>query len=261
MMKRKLFLLAIVSVAFSFSLSAQISKGDPTATTIKTGNRPGKGDFGVFFGGGLMIGQDEPFILPVMNFKYFVADKIELRAGIDLYRNFNRTKGKVISGSVYADPLVTYDKATAYVDGFFNFVPGMAYHFSNLNILDVYVGAEIPFGVEHRRIVDSVSGEAAPPSAMPVSVLSWNPFVIGANLLIGVQAFIGNLPLAIGLEYGIGAKAYLGDKIKYVTENNAGDRAVYFKTDSEDAANWRKLARSSGYIDHTARLTVSYYFN
>lgn len=261
MMKRKLFLLAIVSVAFSFSLSAQISKGDPTATTIKTGNRPGKGDFGVFFGGGLMIGQDEPFILPVMNFKYFVADKLELRAGIDLYRNFRRSKGKVITGSEFADPLMTYNSTTAYVDGFFHIVPGLAYHFSNLNILDVYVGAEIPLGVEHFRNVSKISGDNAPATPTPVSVETWNPFVIGANLLVGIQAFIGNLPLAIGLEYGIGAKAFLGDKVKYVTENNAGDKAVYFKTNAENTAKWAKLSRNSGYVDHTVRLTVSYYFN
>ena len=259
-MKRTLFLMAMLLVAVSFPLSAQISKGDPTATTIKTGNRPVKGDFGVFFGGGFLIEQNQRFWLPVMDFKYFVTDHIELRGGLDVYRNFNRNKGKVITAT---DPeLQTYDKQTVNVDGFFNVVPGFAYHFSNLNILDVYVGAEIPFGVENWRKVTRMEGENVPPSGTdPVSIQAWNPFVIGGNVLVGVQAFIGNLPLAVGLEYGIGAKAYLGNKVKYITEDAEGNRTVYFKNFETETDKWSRLSAAGGYVDHIIRLTVSYYFN
>ena len=260
MMKRTLFLMAILLLAVSFPLSAQISKGDPTATTIKTGNRPVKGDFGVFLGGGFLMEQNQFFWLPVMDFKYFVTDHIELRAGIDVYRDFSRNKGKVITAT--NPELQTYNRQTTNVDGFFNFVPGFAYHFSNLNILDVYVGAEIPLGIENWRRVNNYEGENIPPSVSePISIQAWNPFVIGANAIVGVQAFIGNLPLAIGLEYGIGAKAYLGSKVKYITEDTDGNRSVYFKNFESDTEKWSRLSSTGGYVDHIIRLTVSYYFN
>ncbi len=259
-MKKKLFLVVLLAIAAATTLSAQISQGDPTATTIKTGNRPEKGDFGVFFGGGMLINSRENYILPVMNFKYFATDHLELRAGIDLFRRGNRSKGKVIKGDVMTDPLVTYDGKNVTVQGIFDFTPGFAYHFSSKNILDVYVGAEIPIGFENWRVVTSTTGANAPTDQS--SVVTRIPFVIGGNLLLGIQAFIGNLPLAIGLEYGIGAKAFLGDKYKVVVTQGE-NHATYYRTSTPEqpGVNYERLSRLSGYIDHTVRLTLSYYFN
>ena len=50
-MKKKLLpllvFMALVSAAPAF---AQLSEGSPSATVFKTGNRPGAGDFGLYFG-------------------------------------------------------------------------------------------------------------------------------------------------------------------------------------------------------------------
>ncbi len=245
-------MLALAGIPASF---AQISKGDPSASTIKTGNRPGAGDFGLFLGGGTSVSNmSEYYFLPILNFKYFSSDKLELRIGVDVYRQSTKYRGKQIEGSPSATPVSTFDSKTVRADGFFHVWPGLAYHFSNSNILDVYVGAELPFGFKNYK-------DAVTTSSTSSRVISWNPFNVGLNAFVGLQAFIGNLPLAIGLEYGIGSSLDLLTRYK-VQETNGNQTVTYYQTTRNTTSRmYSSLSGVESFVDQTVRLTLSYYFN
>ncbi|MBO4476321.1 MAG: hypothetical protein J5737_06345 [Bacteroidales bacterium] len=245
-MKKKLFLAVLLIAACATTAFGQISKGDPSATTIKTGNRPEAGDFGLFLGGGVYVHSGNAYMLPVLNLKYFSSDKLEWRIGIDAYRDNKKNVGVIVDGD---NKSRNYNSTN--VDGLFRIVPGFVHHFSNKNILDVYWGAEIPFGVDNYSATYSYD--------TTVYTQYRNPFSIGANLLVGLQAFIGNLPLAVGLEYGVGASASIGKQYK-VEETNGYSTATYYMMED---GNFRfsSLTSNTGFIDQTVRLTLSYYFN
>lgn len=261
---KKLFLLLIFAGAALFSASAQISTGNPSASVVKTGNRPGAGDFGVFIGAGAnlqMTSQNAVrfhswYVMPVINVKYFLTDNLELRAGLDMYRNTNKNaSGKIIgSADIYDKDLKVTEHVELDVDGLFKITPGAAWHFSKSNIFDVYVGAEIPMGVEHQ------TSHYKPDAAYDDAKFSYFPFTIGFNAILGIQAFLGHLPMAIGLEYGIGASAYLGDRYQYTYTKGANTATVYQDPSDPTKRFWLNLDASKGAIYNTFRITFSYYF-
>lgn len=262
---KKLFLFCAF-VAISLSAAAQISTGAPSASVVKTGNRPSAGDFGIFLGAGVnlqMTAQDAVrfhswYVMPTINVKYFLTDNLELRAGLDMYRNTNKNvSGKLIGVvDVYDQDLKVSDKIELDVDGLFKVTPGAAWHFSKSNILDVYFGAEIPIGIEHH------SSHYKPDSRFDELKVSRAPFTIGLNAVIGLQAFLGHLPMAIGLEYGIGAAGYLGNQWKFTATKNGNTATFYSEKDLQPSGNqlWLKLSSSRGSIYNTFRITFSYYF-
>lgn len=127
-----------------------------------------------------------------------------------------------------------------------------------MNIFDVYAGAEIPLGWtgDKMRSIDEASDVT--------STTTKNAFTFGIDAFIGLQAFIANLPIAIGIEYGIGSQFDFG--LKYKTSvTNAGDTQVTY-TPSETLAGisrsteFKKLQARRGNLSQQVRLTFSYYF-
>lgn len=92
-------------------------------------------------------------------------------------------------------------------------------------------------------------------------------FTIGVGAFIGVQAFVANLPLAIGVEYGLSSRFDAGLKYKYEDTEN-GKTQVYYSP-SEDSrlghydfydTEFSKLKAKKGTIGNQIRVTLSYYF-
>lgn len=260
-MKKTRLLLVIMALVSAAPAFAQLSKGTPSTTVFKTGNRPGAGDFGLYFGGGFMTHQGKKFLMPIFNFKYFAQDNIELRASLEVYRQGEKQQGTAVgNGSIYSQ-YDTYQVTTGSTEmAFLHIVPGVAYHFSKHNILDVYLGAEFPFGWENAvERYTTISGDAAPDAGWIRAISS--PFVVGVNALVGVQAFLGRVPVAIGFEYGLGSKAQFQGQTKYITTNADGKAISYYKTQDDADVTYTKLSNLSYYVDNLLRFTLSYYFN
>ena len=94
--------------------------------------------------------------------------------------------------------------------------PGIAYHFSRRNLLDVYVGAELPLGWSSDRSILE-SGDMT-------SRTTKSAFVIGLGAFIGLQAYIADC-MGINHERGEGSYELLGAALKSRTID-IGD-AVY----------------------------------
>lgn len=254
-MKKKIFMTALLAFAFSMAAMAQITTGEPSAKKIRTGNRPEAGTFGLFIGTSVnnfvdAIEYGSLIPMPIINVKYYVTDHLETRASIDANLYNEKALGK--------ENTAGKKLGARNAQGQFLLVPGVAYHFGNLNILDVYAGAEIPLGWTgvKSRSIDEASDIT--------QTLTKNAFTLGVDAFIGLQAFIANLPIAIGIEYGIGSQFDLG--LKYKSSVTSGGTTQVTYSPSVDLAgittsqSFDKLQARRGNLTQQVRLTLSYYF-
>ncbi len=251
---KKLFLLGAMCAMVAFQGSAQISTAETTTNTIRVGNRPVKGSFGLYVGmtadmfNDLFDSNTQFKSLPLVNLKYMWTDNWEARLGLQFYK-----KGETVSyemdqdkGSYKMESLNTQNRI----------YPGVAYHFSPNNILDVYGGAELLFGWKKDKVQylydDNYEGGAG----------SMTAFQFGGGLFIGLQAFVADLPLAIGLEYGFHGYGNYG--LKYKQQTADGDvfrlNGNEFKNLSTDVRADKMSARTTQFGQQVC-VTLSYYFN
>ena len=134
----------------SVPAKAQISTGEPSSKVIRTGNRAEAGDFGLYLGitstmvGDWINGDIKLDALPLINFKYMMTDQAEWRLGLELYKTSSKSIGEVktdFEDRSYLLPSTSNSSSSNAM-----FYPGFAWHFSSRNIMDVYVGAELPIG-------------------------------------------------------------------------------------------------------------------
>ena len=266
-MKKRLFISAALLLVSGVLAMAQISTGEPSAVKVKTGNRPDKGTWGIYVGSGMDFGsfinkenRGQAYVLPLVNVKYFFSDKVEGRIGLDFYRHDLN-----IGGQKFTTNNATEGDTFKYVNnagtGNAMLWPGIAYHFSKHNILDVYIGAELPIGIT------SASTKVITGDPSVITKTSSNAFNIGLGGFIGLQAFIGNLPLAIGLEYGLYGAYAAGLKTKHVSQDDNGKKVWYTSNQAVAGTNalgtnenFEKLHVGEGYMGNQLRVTLSYYF-
>ena len=252
---KKVFLF-LISVAICHSAIGQISTGDVTSTKLRTGNRAQEGNFGLYIGGAVDFSNTEDFdntsirFLPLVNLKYMLSDKMELRLGLSMSRHSNNVDG-TIENILTNETEKLQDKA---VEAKFSLSPGFAYHFSKSNILDVYVGAELPLGYDRMNIAHRF-GEG-------YNITQRSSFNIGVGGFIGLQAYIANLPLAIGLEYGFYGRFNLGMQYKNEFKANASsDAQITYSTAQTGPFIYKSLTARNGNIGNQIRLTLTYFFN
>ncbi len=241
---KKLALILCFICAGSMFMQAQISTGESNASVIRTGNRAEKGDFGLYLGATTDMfqniignGPSDFSALPLINLKYMVTDKVEARLGIEWYKKSEKSD---YDGGEYSDNQTSM-----------SFAPGIAYHFNRSNILDVYVGGELPFGwgsLGYEKDIEEGDDED----------LSASNFNVGLGAFIGLQAYVCNLPLAIGLEYGISCKyTSVGDGTftKGYQTVSVGNNEF-----ESNFAPYKDVDNNQFKLGHQARFTLTYFF-
>ncbi len=205
-MKRGFILsLLFLLLGCKFGAYAQLTEREDNPSLIATGTRPVSGNFGLVIGPSFV--ELEDFFdkninargLPLMKLKYYITDEIEVRLGFQHYKKRQDFEGDlVVDRDVWG---VTIDND---FKSFNRISPGIAYHFSPKNLLDIYVGLEIPFGSDKyevtRRFEESSNFAFA--DFIETSVAKTTR-VAGYSFFVGVQAFVADLPFAVGMEYGI----------------------------------------------------------
>lgn len=260
-MKAKFSLVALALIfAGAVTANAQLTTGEPTAKVIRTGNRAAAGDFGLYVGAtsdmfkNIVNSGTSITALPLLNFKYMASDKFEVRVGLEAYKLSEKLKGSITSNNSDIASKNKFGSSTLMI------YPGFAYHFSKLNILDVYVGAELPLGWDTYTSKSEVSGAYS--ASQKITKRS---FVLGLGAFVGLQAYIADLPLAIGVEYGLSSRLDTGLKYKNVTVSDNTTTTTYEQDPSKfshlvDDSTYSKLAARKGEIGGQFRLTLSYYF-
>ena len=265
-MKTRIFLFLLIFSLGATSASAQLTTGKPSSKVIRTGNRAQGGDFGIYVGAtstmfkNMFDNNVDMKALPLINFKYMVSSQFETRLGFEWYKSSERIKGDIISQNDAGENTTTASRDIT-SESSAMFYPGIAYHFSKKNLLDVYVGAELPLGWSSDRTISEVSNN--------YDARTKTSFVIGLGAFIGLQAYIAYLPLAIGVEYGISSRFDTG--LKYKNESTIdGQTQITYEPDFESLKKLQGIAGTTqdydnlkarkGEIGSQFRLTLTYYF-
>ncbi len=268
--------------------SAQLTTGKSSATQLKTGNRPGAGDWGVYVGVAYsdfknIFDKDVNFEgFPLVNLKYYLTDNIELRLGLQFQGTSTSSSGSFddefevteytessLEGDLEGGESIASTSTITSMSSFANkasdrtnrIKPGVAYHFSNKNLLDVYMGAELPIGWNNRSISYYETEYSSSDYDNSYSkTISNSPFFIGFGAFIGLQCFVADLPLAIGIEYGIlGIKEFGYDKTKVITLDEKGDKQTQYLIGT-DNTYYDSLNSTRTWFSNDARVTLTYYF-
>lgn len=252
-MLKKLFLFAF-ALGMSAMSNAQISTGETSSKVIRTGNRAQAGNFGIYLGATSDIFKNigasgvNFSAIPLINVKYMKTDQLEYRLGFewyDKYESDNQFDGD--------NDDVKYSSTNS--ESKFMFYPGVAYHFSPKNLLDVYVGAEVPIGfgtVGNHSYVDGNDGEGNDISAREGHTAK--VFRMGAGAFIGLQAYIANLPIALGVEYGVSTlynHYYQG----------TFERDGYYLSNIDASSIDAQRSATKWKLGNQFRVTLAYYFS
>lgn len=273
-MKKVLLTLALCLSFIGFA-QAQLSEGEVVTSKIATGNRPQADDWGIYFGPSYSEIVDliksanadfESFGFPLINLKYYATDRLEIRAGIQ----YNGTTSKS-NGTYQQTYYLNADGVTQNIpvtdnrhNRRFRISPGVVYHFSPTNILDVYVGTSIPIGFDGQEVVyqsQMYLNQNNTLSQYPLlNNSSYNSFVIGINSFIGLQAFVADLPLSLGFEYGLSGLLRTGQKVYHQVTDPQGVIQSYY-TPVGNAQQFTQFDSKKYYMGSDLRFTISYYFN
>lgn len=284
---KRVFITMALCLAFVGLAQAQLSQGQTYSTKIVTGNRPVAGDWGLYFGPSYSEiadlvetwgSQDEKaFGLPLINLKYYLSDRTEMRFGIQYNGHTFNASGNY---NVNFDEIYDYyeeDFGTRnipltdkYYTRRFRVSPGIAYHFSPKNILDVYVGATIPLGVDamnsvyetenYQVVTNDATGTHSLQKYDVKDNYNYNSFTIGLGAFIGLQAFVADLPLSLGFEYGLTGMLRTNDKWYHEVADGEGNSQTYYTRDG-DYLHFDQLTNKSKYMGTDLRFTITYYFN
>ena len=254
MRKLSLLLVAMMAVSTAF---AQISTGEVNSSVIpRIGNRPQAGDFGLYLGASVTqvidfvkLNQDNDFTenafwaLPAINLKYYFTDNWEGRIGFQFA--CQGTTDKVTPED--ADWLKT-TKDVNYT----RFLPGFAYHFNTKNIVDVYLGAQMPIGF---NLIQEKS------ATVGYSIMNKNnQFVIGGGIFFGLQFFVADLPFAIGIETGYSGTALFTAGNRTIV-NDEGEKTVTLHHPDLGDINVDRSLYMKGRWGADAAITFTYYFH
>lgn len=241
---KKLVISALALCMGLVTANAQITTGESSAQVIRTGNRAEAGNFGLYLGATASMFKNlmdfegtEVKALPLMNFKYMVSDKVEARLGLEWWTTSTKDN---VNGEYDGGDFETMNKIKETNKYLY---PGIAYHFSNNNILDVYFGAELPFGWGSNTTTDYRDYDGKDFDVDEQEKTS--SFQIGLGAFVGLQGYVANLPLAIGVEYGISS-------LKDVkSQTIVTDEEQEYETNTSNGT-WN--------VGHQARLTLTYFF-
>lgn len=264
--------LLLVALAFGFSSSyAQLSTRENDASVEKLGARPVKGDMALTFAIG--TGKDSATASlykgnllgagDLLTFKKYLEDDMAFRLGVRLFKKSSTTKGVSADSSGFNTQPQFFEYNYKSNKREYIIVPGIEKHFNAGNIFDVYTGADLYLGfkktVENK---DDIKTNRAGDSQK--SKMTTKNTVAGLGWIVGFNVFVAQLPISVGLEYGLNAKWDIGGKTKNEMEskvNGTTTSAEYFTLEGDNRQYDKVSKRSFGMdTNQNVRLAVNIYF-
>ena len=261
MNKKFLLILPLMLFMVTGNLFAQLSDRENTNSTIRTGTRPLSGDMGVYVGissADILAIVDSSINLtyiPIINFKYYVSDNIVARISYSGYKRSQKLTGTLLNTDIGFED-------NSFVMSRYLFTPDIEYHFNSKNLIDVYVGAGIPFGFDKDYVYVtekySLSGDYSNVKT------SRKSRILGIEFFIGMQAFIADLPWAVGLEFGSYGLGHFNQVYKYEINNyiaGINSNQVYYTTGKDaNLPKYSELSKKSFEFMSNVRFSINYYF-
>ncbi len=282
--------LALLAMTFSTEVEAQLSDRVNNPSTIKAGARPVAGNFGFYLGLGLNqiedLTEEQTKVenaIPLINVRYYLSDDLVIRGGISMWKKSRTLEGEIDTVVVATNPNsggsgvgATYEHRE--VDAWTLLHIGVEKHFKASNILDGYVGASFPVGYARGNLTSNINGTDGTTDFYEESISKFS-FVYGAELFIGANAFVADLPLSIGVELGLRGIGVRGEKYKHEYEGSAGGTTYsgeFYTSDIDqdefeaqgigqnangDDIEFESLKARRWDTQSMIRFTIAYYFN
>ena len=234
-MKRIFAILTVLAATTTMSFG-QISDRQNDEATYLIGARPLEGNFGFYFGlstSDILDFENDSVeflqYIPLLNVKYYYTDQLVLKGGVHIWKKRRSIEGEL---DWEENDLLLSEYKHVSTQARWKLQAGVEKHFDLSNIIDGYVGANTHIG--YGRSV-SVSNEAGkeyvfdPVNGLtPVDVSSENKgssfgIIYGGDLIVGMNVFVADWPLAIGMEYGISFENHGANKFKYEYDEELAD--------------------------------------
>lgn len=266
--------LALVNF-FATASFGQLSDRVNNPSKFKTGTRPIAGNMGFYLG----ISTEDikswttekdtsnedssdvvKTIIPLVSLKFYLKDDLVFRVGIKTSKEKTVRDGEIDPAVNGAGGLTSKTNINITSETYFS--PAIEKHFLSSNLLDAYVVATLPVGYIKEKVVDSWENNLGD---FQDNTMTKNSFAYGLEGHIGLQAFIADLPLALGLELGASGIGYRGEKHKNVVNTSIGGVATnqkYFTLkDDPQNTKYSNLKSNSFDTNGSIRITLSYYFS
>lgn len=254
--------------------SAQLSTRENQDTRYKFGGRPVAGDYGLTFG--LTINNaafgdasDTTRAISIWNRlgrgnlitgKKYISNDVAYRAGIRLYRDSRSIKAELDSSEQLPNTLSEAQFLSASRE--YMLVPGIEKHFSSANIFDVYLAGDLYLGFGRDKSINSTTNR----QGQTASTTMTTPYtIVGLGGVIGVNVFVLDLPISVGVEYGLSAFWQLGDRTKVEVEETDGDSYEYFTVSNDPWGGGQYSSVKQKYMtmntNDQVRVVMNIYFN
>ncbi len=275
-MKKILLFTAFVALTVSQSF-AQLSTRENYDVNLRLGTRPQAGDASLQFV--LPIGGDGPAHLfrgnallanDFLTYKYYHTDDVVIRAGLRWSVQNAKYTGAEADSSFFNNipPASRADIVQASINRDFAIAGGLEKHFTNSNIFDVYAGGEIMLGFGRDRSRDEIDFQNG---SKDYTTRTTNTRLVGFGLVTGFNVFIAELPLSVGLEYGLTGKWLFGGKTHVERESVVGsvsNSGEWYEQESDafgdpDGRQYSELKRRTFNMNtnHNVRLSINIYFS
>jgi len=258
-MKLKIAIFSIFIIISNVVL-AQLIDRESVTSKIKTGTRPDSGNFAFYLGASIseideILDEDVNVRgLPLMNFKYYYTDKIEIRLGTYIYSRSSKIEGNLMETEIGIEDNI--EKET-----FLRFIPGVNYHFTSLNFLDTYGGIGIILGSEKNEINTNEKYNLT--GDFYNDHFTKKTFVWGFNIIFGLQAFVADLPFSVGVEFGISGLNHSNLQYEHNTTSSVGGvitDQTYYTINQNSIIQYESLEYDEFEIGGDLKFTISYYF-
>jgi hypothetical protein len=244
----KIILLLISALTAGTAANAQLMERDNVTSRIAVGTRPQQGDFGFMFGASIEevreILDDELSIrgFPLMSFKYYLGDNLELRLNTQSY-----TKTKSIQGSLSSNQVGQEDDVEK--ESFIRFMPSVQMHFASSNLFDTYAGLGVIIGSEKNQVIasekTSITGDYV------------------ANQMTKKTFVTADLPISLGVEASIRGLKHSNLQYENTLQSSVGGvdtNQTYYTIDETSALRYESLEYKSFDLGADVRIMLSYYF-
>ena len=269
---KKIILLSAMLGLYSHVMKAQaLTERMDDATIYKMGNRPEKGTKVLNYGLNLNDTEGNLFskynLLQkgnLINAKYFISDRTAIRAGLRVSKQSTHSGGPVdtsLTGMSITAVRLKQNVST------YAIMPGIERHFSYSNFFDIYFGGDLYLGLNRNR---TVNNQDYADGFYNHTDKRTNTPQLGVGGVVGLNIFILDLPISLGIEYGVMGIWNLGGKTHVIEGVNdpLGARTNNYYTQSTDALgnpdanSYSKLKTGSSNIDtnNNLRLLLNIYF-
>lgn len=212
----------------------------------------------------------------LLTFKWYHTDNFVIRAGIRLYADNDRIKGDVLNDENFSEILEGGVSTSRVVNQNRQYLIALRaeHHFTNSNIFDVYTGADLLLGFNKERMTTeteylNIDGTLTDVITRDLMTSQTNSTVVGLAWVIGWNTFVAQLPISVGIEYGLSMKWLLGGKTKITEERDINNpdalnsySVEYYQDDALPGNIYSDMSRRQFNMDtnQNVRLTLNFYF-